>query len=86
MVKAIAVMMYIALISTDIHADKKWIPIEPIPSGEKTKADFNASKLPSHNKLMQNVKIIQQLLDKSRGDTVSESTKNWYSLDESDNN
>ncbi|MGA9046205.1 hypothetical protein [Sulfuricurvum sp.] len=82
--KAIAVMMYFTLISTNIHADKKWIPIEPIPSSEKTKPDSNASKLPSHNNLMQNVKIIQQLLDKSRGASVPQSTKNWYSLDKSD--
>lgn len=83
--KTIAVMVCFALISTYLQADKKWIPIEPIPSGEKTKADFNASKFPPQNKLIHNVKIIQQMLEKTRGDSAPGSTKNWYSLDESDN-
>lgn len=82
--KVVAIVTAFVLISTAIHADKKWIPIEPIHSNDKAKADINASKLPSNNTLIQNVKIIQQLLDKSRGDSVPQSTKSWYALDELD--
>lgn len=77
--------MFIAINLYSENAEKKWIPIQPINLNEKRKIDTNESKAQPSNKLMQNVKIFQQLLDKSRGDLPTEATKNWYSLDEMDN-
>jgi hypothetical protein len=65
--------------------EKKWIPIQPIDLSEKKKIDTNVSVPKSEHKLIQNVKIFQQLLDKSRGDLPTKVTKSWYSLDEMDN-
>ncbi len=66
-------------------AEKKWIQIQPIDLTEKKKIDTNVSAPKSEHKLIQNVKIFQQLLDKSRGDLPTKATKSWYSLDTMDN-
>lgn len=75
---------FLFFITTSLYADnaeKKWIPIQPINLNEKKKLDTNTSTLKSEHKLIQNVKIFQQLFDKSRGDLPTKATKSWYSLD-----
>lgn len=84
--KSIPLTLVLLVISTNLFStEKKWIPIEPIDLHEKRKIDTNVSKPQAGNKLLQNVKIIQQLLDKSRANPTDEPVKSWFSLDETEN-
>jgi hypothetical protein len=83
MMKAVAGIVSFAWITTNVYADIKWIPIEPIHPHENFKPDSNKSKPQPANQLFENVKMIQQLLDKrSKGDLNPEKSKNWYAIDE----
>lgn len=82
--KAVAVSLLIGL-SVNVYGDVKWIPIEPIKINESSKQDINKSKLPPANKWIENVKVLQRLLDKSKDDLTTENKKNWYSLDNAEN-
>lgn len=84
--KSITLTLVLLVISTNLFsAEKKWIPIEPIDLHEKRRIDTNVSKPQAGNKLLQNVKIIQQLLDKSRTNPTAEPATSWFSLDETEN-
>ena len=83
--KSVCFLFIIAASLCAETTEKKWIPIQPIDLSEKKKIDTNVSIPKSEHKLIQNVKIFQQLLDKSRGDLPTKVTKSWYSLDEMDN-
>ncbi len=83
MVKKIAVGFFsLLLMHSSLSADPKWIPIEPINFNESTKKDTNLSQIKPSNNLLENVKILQQLLDKTKEDEKldDEEEKNWYPL------
>ena len=69
-------------------ADIKWIPIEPIKTEQTTKKEANLSQLQPVNKMLDNLKIIQHLLDKKSDveDLDEDSDKNWYNLEDTQNN
>lgn len=86
MIKVVAVIVSFAWITTDGCADIKWIPIEPINAHEKSKPDINKSTPQPPKTLFENLKRVQQLLDKrSKGDLNPEKSKNWYAIDEMEN-
>lgn len=63
-------------------AEKKWIPIVPIKSDEPPKREGNTSKLPVGTKMIQNLKVIKELLDQVNKEGLNnDSPKNWYSLE-----
>lgn len=66
-------------------ADKKWIPIEPIKVNENSKREGNISKLQVSPKMLQNLKVIKNLLDHVNKDGLNnDNPKNWYSLEPTD--
>lgn len=77
-------LLLICFLSLSLFADKKWIPIEPIepikPIGsieplvkeQKSTLDVNISQVLPMQKLHQNAKIIQFLLDNIKEDTQPE--------------
>lgn len=85
--KIAAVLMCCTCITISLFADTKWIPIEPIATGQNAKADKNGSKTHSNNSWIENIKTIQALLDK-RGNhnETNEEKKSWYSLDDTESN
>lgn len=84
--KTAAVIVCFTFIATSVYADSKWIPIEPIKTNESSKTDSNTSKLRPANTWVENIRVIQRLLDNKNKDTVTaEGKKNWYSLDNAEN-
>lgn len=84
--KTAAVIVCFTFIATSVYADSKWIPIEPIKTTEASKTDSNTSKLRPANTWVENIRVIQRLLDNKNKDTVTaEGKKNWYSLDNAEN-
>jgi len=83
--KSVCFLFFLAAGLCAETAEKKWIPIQPIELNEKKKIDINVSTPQPEHKLIRNVKIFQQLLDKSREDLPTKATKSWYSLDTVDN-
>lgn len=84
--KIAAVIVYFTFIATYVYADSKWIPIEPIKTTEASKTDSNTSKHRPANTWVENIRVIQRLLDNKNKDTVTaEDKKNWYSLDNTEN-
>lgn len=86
--KAVAVLLPIILIATNLYAEnreKKWLPIEPIKINDTTKIESNKSKIQPANKWIDNVKVIQRLLDNKGKEDDTENKKNWYSLDTTEN-
>ena len=84
--KIIVTALCSILITINVHADKKWIPIETTKTTQKTKEniklDVNLSKIQPINKLMRNVIAIKQLIDSSKNQKSNISNnKNWYVLD-----
>jgi hypothetical protein len=80
-------LLFLVCATSGVCADKKWIPIEPINATrdpiQKQKLDINLSQTQPLSQLVENAKIIQQLID-ARGDEeklgqVGE--KNWFPLD-----
>ena len=81
--KNIIVMVCCIFFSVDICADAKWIPIEPIKPIENYRQDKNTSSQKPVNRLIENAKVIQYLLDKGTDKEKSdkENSKNWYIFD-----
>ena len=79
-------LLSLIFITIDLHADKNWIPLEPINntqiSKQTTKKDENLIQNGSIGALMKNVAVLKQLLDSSKKDEDNEdNNKNWYPLD-----
>jgi hypothetical protein len=73
--------------TTNVYADKKWIPIEAINPNENGTSDTNKSKPLPTNKWIDNIKVMQRLLDNtSKDDVDSENKKNWYELNKVEHN
>lgn len=84
--KIAAVTVCVIFTVTNVYADSKWIPIEPIKTHENSKADINKSKLLPANKWIENLRVIQNLLDtKSKDNVTTDNKKSWYSLDNTEN-
>lgn len=84
--KAVAVTVCFTLVTVNVYADIKWIPIVPIHSPKNSKADSNISKPQPVNSLIEKVKGIQHLLDNKRQEPLpTENKKNWYALDTMEN-
>lgn len=84
--KAIGAIACFVWMTTLVHADVKWIPIEPISPTETSKPDTNRSKLPHADTLIERVKILQRLMDKgSKNDGDTADKKGWYVLDTMEN-
>lgn len=81
--KNIIVTMCCIFLITNVYADVKWIPIEPIKPVQNYKSDKNISSQKPINKLIENAKVIQYLLDKgtSKESSNKENSKNWYIFD-----
>jgi hypothetical protein len=80
---------FLSLISVIIFANeapKKWIPIIAIENNSHSKPDANHSKPPhQQTRMIQNIKVIKNLLDHVKKDGVSEADdKNWYTLESVD--
>lgn len=81
------------LIVTDMHADTQWIPIEPMNTNTNmqhavTQPDINISQIYPLKQWVENAKVIKQLLDTTPSAKKSsiENDKNWYHLDNTQNN
>lgn len=73
----------ISVIAFGNEAPKKWIPIIAIDNGSRSKPDTNQSNS-SHQqtRVIQNIKVIKNLLDHVNKDGLTEpDKKNWYSLE-----
>lgn len=83
--KGIVYFFVFIFITTTLYAENKeikWIPLKPIHSEEKMKVDSNRSTLNSSTQMIQNLKIIKNLLDHVNKDGVNtENEKNWYTLE-----
>lgn len=83
-----AVIFFVLILAIPSYAEtveKKWIPIVPIKSDAPSKHDSNASKLPVGTKMIQNLKVIKELLDHVNKEGLNnDSPKNWYSLEPTD--
>lgn len=80
MMKVVLFLVCFILI-TNVYAEKKWIPIEPISLNASPKSDSNKSSLPV-NKWIENAQAMKRLLDHtSKDDLSTENKKNWYDLD-----
>lgn len=70
--KVVIIILFFKLITLNLYATIKWIPIEPIAPiapinmNEPSKNESNASKMKPANQLLENVKTIQYLLDSTR--------------------
>lgn len=87
--KTTTIPLCFIFLTVNASADVKWIPIEPIKTEQTTKQDTNVSQLQPMNKMLDNLKIIQHLLDKKDDEEENldeESDKNWYNLKNSGNN
>lgn len=72
-------------LATSLDAENKpikWIPLEPNHQEEKLKIDANRSAPDASLQMIQNLKIIKNLLDHVNKDGANtENEKNWYSLE-----
>ncbi|MFA6197172.1 MAG: hypothetical protein WC656_11090 [Sulfurimonas sp.] len=86
--KTTIILFYSIFAIINAFADVKWIPIEPIKTEQTAKRDDNLSQLQPMNKMLDNLKIIQHLLDKKSDmeDLDEDSDKNWYNLEDVENN
>ncbi|MCX6075676.1 MAG: hypothetical protein NTW78_02170 [Campylobacterales bacterium] len=73
--KAVIIILFFEVITLNLYAQIKWIPIEPIAPiapiapinmNEPSKRENNTSKMKPANQLLENVKTIQYLLDSTR--------------------
>lgn len=82
--KGIMVLLPFCLVS--LHADKNWIPIQPIPFDATPKLERNLSKPPAS--AIETLKRLQKLMDKQNSlDTTKRDTaKNWYLFEEPSEN
>lgn len=87
MMKVALILFCLTFITINLHADVKWIPIEPINSNENTKPKNKLPQPPPANNLLENVKIIQQLLDNTtdKEELNMDSEPNWFLLDNAQN-
>lgn len=83
MMKAAVAVLCFVFVNINLYADIKWIPIEPINSNENSKQKLKLPQLPAKNNLLENVKVIQQLLDNTtdKEELNMDSGPNWYPLD-----
>ncbi|MFZ3052046.1 MAG: hypothetical protein WA099_01455 [Sulfuricurvum sp.] len=83
----ISFVLLVSLMVTVSYADVKWIPIKPINTNESFKQAMNKSKSQPNNKTLENAQVILNLLEHANKVNVkTESKKNWYSLDDMENN
>ena len=82
MIKGIVVVVCLSCITVNLYAEIKWIPIKPINENENSNATIKVSQLQPVNKLFENVKIFQRLLDAKSAPKVSntDDKKNWYPI------
>ncbi len=84
MMKVVLFIVCFILI-TNVYAEKKWIPIEPISLNASPKSDSNKSSLPV-NKWIENAQVMKRLLDRTSQDDInSENKKNWYDFNKLEN-
>ncbi len=83
-------IIFILSVAVNAYADVKWIPIEPIKFNASSKSahiDINKSKPQPVNITIENLQVIRKLLDNADNVNLkTESKKNWYDLDDSENN
>lgn len=86
--KNIIVVVYFVFLTAGAYADARWIAIEPIKPIENSRVDKNTTAQKPINKLIENAKIIQYLLDKGadKEDSDKENGKNWYIFDTPESN
>jgi hypothetical protein len=83
----ISFVLLVSFIATVSYADVKWIPIKPINTNESFKQDLNKSKAQLNNKALENAQVILNLLEHANKVNVkTENKKNWYNLDDMENN
>ena len=83
----ISFVLLVSLMATASYADAKWIPIKPINTNKSFKQDMNKSKSQPNNKAFENAQVILNLLEHANKVNVkAESKKNWYNLDDMENN
>jgi hypothetical protein len=87
MMKVAMALFCFILVTINLHADVKWIPIDPIRTDENAKVKNKLPQLVPVNNLIENVKIIQQLLDNTtdKEELNIDSGPNWYPLDNTQN-
>lgn len=79
-------LVFFGVVVVNLYADKNWIPIEPLENfksqQEKAKLDMNSSQRDSMNKMIQNIMIVEQLIERTQKQEklISEPEKKWYKL------
>lgn len=83
--KAVLNCFFYFIITSSLYADNnnvKWIPLEPTLHEEKKKTDSNTTASKNNIQVIQNLKIIKNLLDHvNENGGENEKGKNWYSLE-----
>ncbi len=82
--KIISVLIILTIVN--LHANDKWIKIEPITDTKehKTKTDLNLSQSEPMRKIMKNISLIQNIIKvANKKETKKQTTnKNWFVIQE----
>ena len=83
------ITLLISLI-TNLHAEKNWIPMEPLNKTQTSKptpkkVDINLSQIAPINAMMQKATLLKQLMDTtSKKEKAPTNDKNWFNLSTED--
>lgn len=80
----IALLTPLILVNINLYANENWIKIEQVDKTKKLKqtviTDLNLSQVQPISKLIQNAKLIKQLIDNTKKETPEVKDKNWFVL------
>lgn len=86
--KGIGILLSVIAITTTLYAEnseKKWIPLQPMQVHDNAIHDSNKSKHSTDTKIVQNIKVIKNLLDHINSTGLNtENDKKWYSFEPAD--
>lgn len=68
------------LLSINLYAEVKWIPLEPIKSKQTTKTNTQLQELQPVKNMLKKAVAVKHLLDKEgvKDETNEHNTKNWF--------